>query len=537
MSARVTRTLARRPLRALLGLALLLSALAPTRDASSAALDLPGARVDPALAEALSTGGAAAIFTWSETTPREAVEDHLADSGLTHRLFDAFRAGVACIAPGQLSALRRTPGVPALYADRAVVRTVLAESVPEAFNGDPGFWWEQEGITGKGIGLAVMDTGVDGNHPDLEYGRRLTRNTVMLHSHREYKGPNGADEWPCSDLEYPPRDGDPVTGERMPDPVDSDTESGHGTHIASVAAGDGTASGGALKGMAPEADLWGYRVIGSASPTHDVEVLGEEYRPSIVRVLAAMDHLIIVGFATGYRAKVVLLGFTMDGLLESTHPFVAMIDGLDALGVSLVAPVGNDARRPSSCDAAETCHISYYSGHPWVIAVGASEGRTTLAPYSSVGDPVDRSGDLWFTPATPPYRPTLVAPGTRVVAAQRLGLAPFATIAGEHTLAGEGDGAKTRRAGYQSLSGTSVAAAHVAGTVALMQQASFEAKGCYLQPHQVHEILRQTATSMPGYEAHEVGAGALDATAAIWGARFAPVTAPTWDEIFCPKDL
>jgi len=532
----MTGSRASRPLRALIGLGLCLTALAPARGASTAVLEAPGARVDPALAEALSAGRGAAIFTWSETTPRDAVADHLASAGISHRLFESFRAGVACIGPADLAALRRTPGVPALFPDRAVVTPALVESVPEAFNGDPDFWWGQEGITGDGIGLVVMDTGVDGTHPDLEFGRRLLRNLITLHSHREYKGPSGADEYPCSDVLYPPAGfTDPVFGDRLPDPVDSDLESGHGTHIASVAAGDGTASGGVLKGMAPEADLWGYRVIGSASPTHQVDANGEEYRPSLVRVLAAMEHLLSYGYWEDlFPAKVVLLGFTMEGLLESDHPFMASIDGLDALDISVVAPVGNEGGGPSSCDAAETCHISYYSAHPWVIAVGASDGRTTLAPYSTIGDPADRP-ESWLPGGAASYRPTLIAPGTRVVAAERLGLAAFATIDGEHTLAGQGDGGKSRYRGYQSLTGTSVAAAHVAGAIALMQQAAFEAKGCYLTTEQVREILRQTATSMPGYEAHEVGAGALDATAAIWGARFAPIEGPTYDPVYCPE--
>lgn len=121
-------------------------------------------------------------------------------------------------------------------------------------------------------------------------------------------------------------------------------------------------------------------------------------------------------------------------------------------------------------------------------------------------------------------KPTLVAPGTGVAAALRPGLVAVApTAATPYPLAGGGGGLSDdpTNVRYQALTGTSVAAAHVAGTIALMQQA-VEAKGCYLASWQVRGILETTPTPLPGYEAWEVGTGALDATAAVAAARLEP---------------
>lgn len=93
------------------------------------------------------------------------------------------------------------------------VRTVLDQSVPQV--GAPAAW--KAGLTGKGVKVAVLDTGYDQRHPDLE--GRVASSKVF-------------------------------TGE--PSVQDGN---GHGTHVASTVAGSGAASGGKYKGVAPDADL------------------------------------------------------------------------------------------------------------------------------------------------------------------------------------------------------------------------------------------------------------------------------------------
>jgi serine protease AprX len=68
---------------------------------------------------------------------------------------------------------------------------------------------------------------------------------------------------------------------------------------------------------------------------------------------------------------------------------------------------------------------------------------------------------------------------------------------------------------YTCASGTSMASPHIAGVVALMQEA---ARG-KLSPSQVANILTSTARPLPGYAQWEVGAGFVDAYAAVMAAK------------------
>jgi subtilisin family serine protease len=118
------------------------------------------------------------------------------------------------------------------------------------------------------------------------------------------------------------------------------------------------------------------------------------------------------------------------------------------------------------------------------------------------------------------------------VAARRPGVSPYVQPPGSVL----GAGPHLKQVGvdrrYVALTGTSVAAAHVAGAIALMQEAALKGSGCFLTLDQVVDILRSTADPIDGYEAHEAGAGALNITAAVnasqGGGPFSP------DEWMCP---
>jgi len=89
-------------------------------------------------------------------------------------------------------------------------------------------WGATGGIDGTGVTAVVLDTGIDAGHPDLDYGRK----TIM-----NLKSDTGVGPW--FEIE------------------NGDTSSGHGTHCAGTVAGNGDASNGARRGMAPGANLIG----------------------------------------------------------------------------------------------------------------------------------------------------------------------------------------------------------------------------------------------------------------------------------------
>ncbi len=91
-----------------------------------------------------------------------------------------------------------------------------------------GSLWGAKGITGEGVTVVVLDSGIDAGHPDLDYGTK----TIM-----NLKSDTGVGPW------YEIKNGD--------------TSSGHGTHCAGTVAGNGDASAGQRRGVAPGANLIG----------------------------------------------------------------------------------------------------------------------------------------------------------------------------------------------------------------------------------------------------------------------------------------
>ncbi len=102
------------------------------------------------------------------------------------------------------------------------------------------------GLDGTGVTVVVVDTGIDGQHPDLDYGEKL-----IMNKHKNHKD----DPW----IEM----------------QNSDTSYGHGTHCAGIVAGNGDASGGRGRGAAPGARLIG--VGGDWTPIYWVVLEGLEW--------------------------------------------------------------------------------------------------------------------------------------------------------------------------------------------------------------------------------------------------------------------
>lgn len=142
----------------------------------------------------------------------------------------------------EIPALLSIPGVKAVYPDVDYTVTSVGESEavsedeinPHMMDSAPHIGadkaWDT-GYTGKGVTVAVIDTGVDYNHPDLK------------NRFGSYKG-----------YDFVDNDADPQETPNG-DPRGAATQ--HGSHVAGT-----VAANGAIKGVAPEADLLAYRVLG-----------------------------------------------------------------------------------------------------------------------------------------------------------------------------------------------------------------------------------------------------------------------------------
>lgn len=316
-------------------------------------------------------------------------------------------------------------------------------------------------VSGKGIGVVINDSGVDGTHDDIKLGTHLVQNvmgTTNLNSLSALL--------PVSYLENVPN---------------TDTNSGHGTHCAGTVGGNGAKSGGRYEGAAPGAKLVGY---GSGGALFILDAIG------------GYDYALTHQFEYGIR--IISNSWGSSGPFNPNNPVnIASKKAYDR-GIVSVFAAGN------SGPGADTHNP--YAVAPWVISVGAGNRFGNLASFSSRGVKDERGsftidGEAW----TYENRPTIVAPGVDVVSTR--------VIAPVSSLSADQDAAELEAAHvpfYTHMSGTSMATPQVAGIVALMLEANPS-----LSPAQVKEILQKTATNMPNREPWEVGAGYVNAYAAV----------------------
>jgi serine protease AprX len=317
-------------------------------------------------------------------------------------------------------------------------------------------------ISGQGVTVAVIDTGIDATHPDLSYGQQVIQNVRVA----DLQGSALAFIYPAA-------------AEGL---NDSDLTMGHGTLVSSIIAGSGAASGGNYGGMAPGAKLLG--ISGGDA--------------NLFFVLSAMDY--VLSHRVDQNIRVVNCSFGISGIFDANDPVNVATQVLHDSGISVVFSAGNRGDQPNS--------LNPYSVAPWVIGVGAITKSGSLCSFSSRG----AAGYGMFYP-------TLVAPGQAIVGARATGINVVGASGLTAGLISPDNDLQTVPPAYllryTSSSGTSFAAPHVAGTIALMLQANPA-----LQVDEIRNILQDTATPMLGYSRYEVGAGSLNAYAAVRKAAF-----------------
>ncbi|HLM56483.1 MAG TPA: S8 family serine peptidase [Pyrinomonadaceae bacterium] len=353
----------------------------------------------------------------------------------------------------QLEKISRLPNVRSIYGNRTlkwdadagqtqtgVMRAREDSDLLSVGRGQPA--------EGANVGVAVLDTGIDSTHPDL--AGRVIQNVKLV----DLQGAN------LFGFNY----ATPVTG--LPD---TDQLSGHGTFVAGVIAGSGLSSGGKYRGYAPKARLLGLSA-GDAS---------------LFNVLSGFDYILS---NPALNIRVVNCSFSADTLYDPYDPVNIATRLLAEARVNVVFSAGNTGPGIRT--------LNPYAQAPWVISVGAVDGRGRLASFSSRGDFGSRN-----------FRPTLVAPGVGVVSLRASGT----NLTGTTALRGDLVSLSPAEIPYYTTaSGTSFSAPQVAGAIALMIGANPR-----LTVEDIRDILQRTATPMPPYYQHEVGAGLLNAHAAL----------------------
>jgi len=413
--------------------------------------------LDPSLKAALGTNGSMRVIATFDHAPTALDRSLIAGVASRSQFLGALPMALVETNAAGVSRLLGTPGLKSLYLDKKL-DFYLHESVP-LIGADRAA--RELGANGKCIGVAIIDSGIDATHPDLPFGSKVVQN-VKIVGLSASDSPNGT--------------GLVQVVEGLPN---SDTTSGHGTHCAGITAGNGTASGGYYAGVAPGAHLVG---IG----TGDTLV--------IFYALEGFDYAI--ANRGKYNIKVISnsWGSTMEPgeAFDPNNPINEASKIAHDLGMTVVFAAGNSGPGTDT--------MNRYSVAPWVISVanGWKDG-TTLEGSSSRG----RYQDDFF-------HPTITAPGTDIVStrAPNTVLPPLGLIGNDPNIQTEWIPY------YTTMTGTSMACPHVAGVVSLLYQVRPD-----MTPDLAKRLIVNTATPMANYEQYAVGAGRINAYAAVQQAK------------------
>ncbi len=329
-------------------------------------------------------------------------------------------------------------------------------------------------VSGKGdFSVLVIDSGIDATHADLPFGTKVIQNVHPVLATDTVEG-------------FTPN----LTVENIPN---TDESVGHGTHCAGIVGGTGSRSGAAYGGVAP-----GAKLIGAG--------LGAGIL--VVNPLGAWEWALANQYLYNIRVVTNSYGPLGGGAFDPNNPITIASRIAYERNMTVLFAGGNDG------SAKDT--LSPYAKAPWVIGVAAGTKEGTLADFSSRGTPrADRLNDS--DPLNDGDAPTITAPGTGRAFETNAGRFTSAIVSTRSTsnLTANGLGADAELPigmipFYTQISGTSMATPFVAGVAALMLDADPT-----LTPDEIKSIITQTATRMPGYEDYEVGAGYINAYAAV----------------------
>jgi serine protease AprX len=332
---------------------------------------------------------------------------------------------------------------------------------------------QQFDVTGKGVGVVVIDSGITAWHDDLYLTRSQSpRADSRIVHFRDFTQQTSPRVW---------------TSDHPSD------DYGHGTHVAGIIAGNGFDSDGARSGVAPGVNLIGLKVL---------DADGHGY---ISDVIAAIDYAIALKDA--YNIRVMNLSVA-SGVFESynTDPLARAAKRAVDAGIVVIASAGNLGE--NAVGESQWGGITCPGNAPWVLTVGAASHQGTKRRSDDIRARFSSIGPTWIDHAA---KPDILAHGVGIESLSDPHSTLYATYP-EYLLDGT---TQTSYRPYLSLTGTSMAAPFVAGTVALMLEANPD-----LTPNAVKAILEYTAEEREGESVLAQGAGLLNALGAVRMATF-----------------
>ncbi len=235
--------------------------------------------------------------------------------------FNLFPGEALSITAADIDALSKQADVEHIWPDLPV-HTWLNNSVPQISG--PRVW--QAGFKGSGIKIAIVDTGIDPNHPDFS-GRIIAT--------KSFVGDSAVDD------------------------------NGHGTHVAGITAGSGAQSNGKYAGVAPEALLY------------IAKVLRGDGGGSMSGVMAGIEWAVLE-----QDVQVINLSLGGSGSCDGTDALSSLCDeAVQQAGVVICVAAGNEGPGSSTVGAPGCARF--------VISIGAVDDNDRIASFSSRGPTAD----------------------------------------------------------------------------------------------------------------------------------------------------
>jgi subtilisin family serine protease len=404
-----------------------------------------------------------------------------ASGGSINRKFSSLAGVVALLPPGVVRQLAQRSDVWRVAPNRSVTRS---SSMMEMMTGTDGVrgLGAAGALDGSGVGIAFLDSGVMSTHASLLGADGASRVKLSV----DFTSPLATLDTPVDS-----------SNSLFQDPY------GHGTVVASMAAGRAVPGSMDTTGIAPGASLY------------DVRVLDATGSGDVATVIAGIDWVVAHASQYGIRVLNISLGTdSSDSYL--TDPLCAAVRAAVASGITVVVAAGNYGSTPDGREVYGS--ISSPGDEPSVITVGSANNRGTpdrgddiINAFSGRGPTrgtyLDDTGTRQHDNVV---KPDLVAPGNRVIGAlstDRVGLVKNLLTRDYPQLVVSMGAPGT---GLMLASGTSFSTPVISGTVALLLQAN---PG--LTPPLIKAILQYTAEPLPGYNVLQQGAGLVNVPGAL----------------------
>lgn len=385
------------------------------------ATNVPGRWLVTLSAPSVSAGGSESSIETQQDKLAEAIKDADINAKITNNYDQVWNGVSVSVSDSQAAQLAKLPGVvsvqPVIEVPRPETKTTTEITTAE---GEAKYSWgaplgmtnadlaqSKLGLTGKGIKIGIIDSGIDIDH--REFGGTGVSGSGTSREKGDGAKADGAVGFPNSRViggydfvgdDYGPNNNYVAA----PDPIPDDC-GGHGTHVAGIAAGGGAVgSNTEVRGVAPEASLAAYRVFGcNGNTTTDLIIAAMERATKdgmdVVNMSLGASYMVLPNYPTTKAVKTMVDAGVVVAIAQGN-------DGTDGLWTLGAPGAAVEAITVGSVD--NTVETNYYftaSGvdNKFFYSIGDNGGqfsRSDVAyPVVAAGDPNSDAGKLCTAPS------------------------------------------------------------------------------------------------------------------------------------------